>query len=99
MGIGLLEDTITQLKENLDLPDLHITGAVATLYDRTRVAKDTTDALKAHFGERLFQSVIPKNKDIEEAHSKSMSIFAHAPESHGAQAYWALTEEVIALEC
>jgi chromosome partitioning protein len=98
MGIGLLEDTIAQLKENLDLPQLRITGAVATLYDRTIVARDTVRALTEHFGDRLFKTVIPKNKDIEEAHSRSMSIFDYAPESQGGQAYWALTKEVIALE-
>lgn len=98
MGIGLLEDTIAQLRENLDLPNLRITGAVATLFDRTRVAKDTIEALADHFGDRMFQTVIPKNKDIEEAHSRSQSIFDYAPESHGGQAYWALTKEVIARE-
>jgi chromosome partitioning protein len=98
MGIRLLEETIEQLRENLDLTDLRITGAVATLYDRTRVAKDTIAALGEHFGDRLFRTVIPKNKDIEEAHSRSTSIFAYAPESQGGQAYWALTREVMALE-
>lgn len=98
LGIGLLEDTIAELKENLELEELHIAGAVATLSDRTRVAQDTIEALRQHFGERLFQSVIPKNKDIEEAHSRSMSVLAYAPESRGAQAYRALVEEVIADE-
>ena len=98
MGIALLEDTIAQLKENLDLDHLCIAGAIATLSDRTRVAHDTIDALRQHFGQRLFQSVIPKNKDIEEAHSRSMSVLAYAPDSRGAQAYRALVEEVIADE-
>jgi chromosome partitioning protein len=95
MGIKLLEDTIDQLRENLELDTLQITGAIATLYDRTRVAKDTLDALQTHFGKRLFKSVIPKNKDIEEAHSRSMSIFAYAPQSKGGQAYMELVKEVI----
>lgn len=98
IGITLLEDTITQLKENLELTDLAITGAVATLSDRTRVAKDTLLALQAHFGPRLFMTVIPRNKDIEEAHSRSESIFAYAPRSRGGEAYAALVEEVIASE-
>ena len=98
MGIRLLEDTIEQLKENLELETLEITGAIATMYDRTRVADDTIEALRAHFGERLFNSVIPKNKDVEEAHGRSISIFAYAPESKGGQAYSALVEEVIADE-
>ncbi len=98
IGITLLEDTINQLKENLELETLQITGAIATLHDRTRVAQDTLEALQTHFGPRLFRSVIPKNKDIEEAHSRSVSIFAYAPQSRGGQAYRALTEEVISRE-
>lgn len=98
MGITLLEDTITQLKENLELDTLHVTGAIATMSERTRVAQDTLEALRQHFGTRLFENVIPKNKDIEEAHSRSLSVLAYAPESRGAQAYRALVEEVIAGE-
>ena len=97
-GIVLLEGTIEQLKENLDLPTLRITGAVATQYDRTKVANDTIEAMAEHFGDRVFKTVIPRSKDIDEAHSRSASIFDYAPESPVGQAYWALTKEVIALE-
>jgi chromosome partitioning protein len=98
IGIALLEDTIAQLKENLELDALRITGVIATLSDRTRVAHDTLTALQAHFGDRLFTSVIPRNKDIEEAHGRSESIFAYAPHSRAGAAYAALVEEVIAGE-
>ena len=98
MGITLLEDTMAQLRENLELEGLAITGAIATLHDTTRVAKDTHAALQAHFGARLFGSVIPKNKDSEEANSRSMSILAYAPQSKGGQAYRALAAEVISRE-
>lgn len=98
LGITLLEDTIAQLKENLELDDLAVTGAIATLYDHTRVARDTLDALAAHFGDRLFQTAIPRNKDVEEAHSNSTSVIVHAPNSKAAQAYVALTKEVMSHE-
>ena len=95
MGIKLLEDTVNQLRDNLELDFLNITGAIATLYDRTRVAKDTVAALQMHFGDLFFRSIIPKYKDIEEANSRSMSVFEYAPQSKGGQAYHALVEEVI----
>lgn len=98
IGIALLEDTIAQLKENLELDGLRVTGAIATLSDRTRVAQDTLAALESHFGGRLFETVIPRNKDIEEAHSRAQSIFAYAPHSRGGEAYAALVREVIARE-
>jgi len=65
MGIALLETTIAQIKENLELSELEVTGAVATMHEHTRVARDTLSALREHFGDRLFTAVIPKNKDIE----------------------------------
>jgi chromosome partitioning protein len=95
LGIKLLEETIAELKENLELEELRILGAVATLFDRTRVAVDTVEALKEHFGARLFATVIPKNKDVEEANSRSISVLAYAPQSKGAQAYQAFTREVL----
>ena len=98
IGITLLEDTIAQLRENLELTSLQITGAIATLSDRTRVAQDTLLALQSHFGSRLFTTVIPRNKDVEEAHGRSESIFAYAPHSRGGEAYAAFVEEVIASE-
>lgn len=98
LGITLLEDTIEQLKENLELTNLSITGVVATLYDRTRVAKDTQEALAGHFKEILFDTVIPRNKDIEEAHGQSQSVITYAPKSRGAVAYMSLVEEVISRE-
>ena len=99
LGIALLENTITELKENLELDDLAITGVIATLHDRTRVANDTLEALRSHFGHVLFQTVVPKSKDIEEANSRSMSIFDYAPNSIGGQAYTALVQEVMSREC
>lgn len=98
IGIALLEETIAQLKENLELDALRVSGAVATLVERTRVSADTHAALQAHFGARLFASAIPRNKDIEEAHSRAESIFAYAPRSRGGEAYAALVAEVIAHE-
>lgn len=99
LGIKLLENTINELKENLELEDLQITGAVATLYDRTRVANDTIEALRSYFGHKLFDSVIPKNKDVEEANARSVSVLAYNPQSKGALAYTELTKEVISNEC
>ena len=95
IGIALLEDTISQLKENLELQSLQITGAIATLTERTHVSRDTLSALQQHFGPRLFTIAIPRNKDIEEAHSRAESIFTYAPKSRGGEAYGALVEEVI----
>lgn len=94
-GIERLQETIALVQNHLDCQELHISGVLCTLYDYTRVADDVIAILKKEFGERVFETVIPKNVKLEEAHSRMQSIFTHAPNSTGAQAYAALVKEVI----
>jgi chromosome partitioning protein len=51
--------------------------------------------LREHFGELVFNTSIPKNVSLEEAHSRHTHIFAHAPSSAGAHAYRDLVKEVL----
>ncbi|MFI0607115.1 MAG: ParA family protein [Anaerolineae bacterium] len=95
MGIGLLETAITELRENLDQETPIVTGAVATLYDRTRAADDTVRALANHFGSRLFSTVVPRYKDVQESQGRAQSIFQYAPHSQAAIAFHNLVQEVI----
>ena len=77
-------------------PNLEIFGVVCTFWDHTNVARDVADQLRAHFGELVFDTVIPKNVSLEEAHSNHTHVFEHAPSSAGARAYKDLVKEVIA---
>lgn len=95
-GIMQLEQTIEQVRVNLNRPRLHIGGVLCTLYDHTNVANDVLTAVQARFGEGAFTTVIPKNVKLEEAHSHGESIYTYAPQATGAQAYERLVEEVMA---
>ncbi|MBI2887583.1 MAG: ParA family protein [Chloroflexi bacterium] len=95
IGLNLLEDTITQIKENLDLERLEIVGALGTFYDRTNVARDTVAVLRDHFGPVCFESTIPRTVKLEEANNRLRTIFEYEPAGAAAQAFEALTEEVI----
>ncbi|MDQ4078350.1 MAG: AAA family ATPase [Chloroflexota bacterium] len=97
-GIVQLEETIEQVRSNLNRPDLRIGGVLCTLYDHTNVATDVVETVRGRFGERAFETVIPKNIKLEEAHSRGESIFTYAPTASGAEAYQSLVEEVIAGE-
>jgi chromosome partitioning protein len=96
IGLGLLEDTINQIKENLDIEELRILGAVGTFYDRTNVARNTVAALQAHFGSILFKTLIPRTIKLEEANNRLKTIFEYEPSGAGAQAFQSLVEEVLA---
>ncbi len=95
LGIMLLEEMVAELRNNMEMETPIVTGAIANLYDRTRVADDTIDAMRVHFGPRMFTSVIPRLKDVQESQSRAASIFDYAPKSPASLAYRALVEEVI----
>lgn len=95
-GIAQLEKTIELVRDRLDCPELHIGGVLCTLYDHTNVARDVYNAIVQRFGDMTFETVVPKNIKVEEAHSRNLSLYEYAPQSTGAQAYYDLVQEVIA---
>lgn len=97
-GIAMLEDTIRQVRRELNCPNLRISGVLYTMYDNTNVARDVLAETQAHFQDLVFKTVIPKNIKLEEAHSRVESIFTYAPDSKGAEAYKDLVKEVISRE-
>ncbi len=94
IGISILEQTMQELRDNLDV-ELPVLGVLANLDDRTRISKDVLVAVKEHFGEKVFETVIPRNIKVEEAHNQIACLYDYAPQSTGAKAYTALVEEVL----
>lgn len=94
IGISILEKTMQELRDNLDVA-LPIFGVVANLDDHTRMSADVLAAVREHFGELVFETVIPRNIKVEEAHNQIASLFDYAPNSTGAQSYTRLIQEVI----
>jgi chromosome partitioning protein len=94
-GIAMLENTINQVRRSLNRPSLKITGVLCTMFENTNVGRDVVAATQEHFGAVMFQTIVPKNVKLEEAHSRVESIFTYANESKGAEAYRELVEEVI----
>jgi chromosome partitioning protein len=97
-GIAMLQDTIRQVRRELNCPNLHVSGVLCTMYDNTNIARDVLVEIQNYFQTLTFQTVIPKNVKIEEAHSRAESIFTYAGDSKGAEAYRDLVKEVIAHE-
>lgn len=95
-GLAQLETTIEKVRSRLDRPDLRIGGVFVTMSDNTNVARDVIDAIHARYGELAFNTTIPRSVRTEEAHSRALSVFEHAPGSAGAIAYQQLIEEIIA---
>jgi chromosome partitioning protein len=94
IGISILESTMQELRDNLDVT-LPILGVIANLDDHTRISKDVLEAVRQHFGDLVFNSIIPRNIKVEEAHNQIACLYDYAPQSTGARAYTELVEEVL----
>jgi len=95
IGIDILERTMQDLRDGLEI-GLPVLGVIANLGDQTRISKDVLGAIRDHFGPTVFSTIIPRNVKVEEAHNRIVCLFEYAPDSTGAEAYKALTKEVIA---
>jgi chromosome partitioning protein len=94
-GLVQLQETVEMVKQNQLNPKLEIMGVLCTFVDKTNVSKDVNTQLRAHFGDLVFNTTIPKNVSLEEAHSRHTHIFDYAPKSAGARAYKNLVKEVL----
>ncbi len=78
-------------------PSLDIEGFLLTMYDaRLRLANQIYEELKGHFGDMVFDTVIPRNIRLSEAPSHGLPALLYAPESRGATSHVALARELIA---
>lgn len=93
-GLADLAATIQTIK-SLNLR-LHIRGVLRTLFDnRNTLARDVSDELDSHFGEKLFKTVVPRNIRLAEAPAHGMPVQFYDKSSKGAFAYANLAKEVI----
>lgn len=93
-GLSQLMQTMQLVRQRLN-PDLHVFGVVLTMFTkRTVLSEQVKQEVAQHFGNRLFQAVIPRNIRLAEAPSYGKTIFEHDKWSKGARAYKALAQEV-----
>ena len=94
-GLSALLDTIQRVQQVLN-PHLQIEGLLRTMYDpRNSLTNDVSAQLSAHFGERVYRTVIPRNVRLAEAPSFGMPVLAYDKQSKGALAYLALAGEML----
>jgi len=94
-GLSDLVGTIKRVRTNLN-PGLEIAGLLRTMFDaRNTLAQQVSEQLEAHFGDKVYRSVVPRNVRLAEAPSYGTPAVLWDPESKGAQAYLALADEVL----
>ncbi|MBI3348151.1 MAG: ParA family protein [Burkholderiales bacterium] len=94
-GLTDLVNTIKQIHANLN-PDLEIIGLLRVMFDpRITLQQQVSDQLKAHFGNKVFDTVIPRNVRLAEAPSYGLPGVVFDPSSKGAQAFVEFAKEMV----
>ena len=97
-GLSDLVNTIKKVRSNLN-PHIEIEGLLKTLFDsRNMLAQQVSDQLSSHFGDKVYETIIPRNVRLAEAPSHGMPILMYDKSSKGAVAYLKLAEEIIQKE-
>jgi chromosome partitioning protein len=93
-GLGQLLRNVGLVRSNLN-PILDVRGIIMTMYDgRTKLADQVVDEVRAHFGRRVYQTVVPRTVRLSEAPSFGQPIIVFDSTSRGAKAYRELAKEV-----
>ena len=94
-GLSDLVNTIKQVHANLNR-DLQVIGLLRVMFDpRITLQQQVSEQLKAHFGEKLFNTVIPRNVRLAEAPSYGQAGVVFDPASKGALAYVEFARELV----
>ena len=97
-GLSQLLATVEQVRQALN-PELSIHGIVMTMFDsRNNLAGQVVADVRAHMGEAVYETIIPRNVRISEAPSHGKPVLLYDFKSTGSQAYLRLASEIIQRE-
>ncbi len=94
-GLGHLLKTMEMVKQYLN-PALYLGGILLTMYDsRNLLSRRVSDDVRKHFGNLVFETVIPRNVRLSECPSHGLPIILYDIKSRGAMSYMALANEIM----
>jgi chromosome partitioning protein len=97
-GLSQLLQTVEEVRAGLN-PTLTIQGIVLTMYDsRNNLANQVAEDVRAHMGDQVYRTVIPRNVRVSEAPSHGKPAILYDLKCPGSQAYLQLASEVIQRE-
>ena len=95
-GLVKIVRLVEQVRDSGANKRLELAGIVMTMFDaRTNLSEQVVAEVRQHFGERVYQTVIPRSVRLSEAPSFGKSILEYASSGAAAQAYRALAREFI----
>lgn len=94
-GLGVMVDIVNQIRDAGN-PNLHISGILMTMYNvSTNLSQQVVQEVVKHFGDRVFETLIPRNVRLSEAPSYGKPVITYDPHCVGSAAYRNLAKEFI----
>ncbi|MBP7686657.1 MAG: ParA family protein [Thermoflexales bacterium] len=94
-GLSQLMNTVQLVRKALN-PGLIVRGLIMTMFDsRMKLAQQVVNEAKSHFGNRVFNTLVPRSVRLGEAPSFGEPILSYAPTSSGGIAYDQLADELL----
>ena len=94
-GLAQLVQSINLIKARLNAR-LEIAGVLLTMTDgRTKLSADVEAEVRKHFGELVFDAVVPRSVRVAEAPSHGLPVTHYDRRSRGAEAYWKVAMELV----
>jgi chromosome partitioning protein len=94
-GLAQLVQSINLIKTRLN-PKLEIAGVLLTMTDgRTRLSTEVEAEVRKHFGQLVFDAVVPRSVRVAEAPSHGLPVTHYDRRSRGAEAYWKVAMELV----
>ncbi len=95
-GITKITSLVQRMRDEGINDSLSVFGVLPTMYDaRTRLSQQVVEEIQKHFGDKMFQTIIPRSIRLSEAPSFSQPILSYDPHGIGASSYRRLADEYI----
>lgn len=94
-GVGQLINTINLIKQSLN-KDIKIEGVILSMYDgRTKLSNEVLSEVKKYFGDKVYDTPIPRNIKLAESPSFGLPIMLYDDKCKGAQAFDKISKEFL----
>src|SRR5690606_35940640 len=94
-GLAQLMNTVRLIRSSLN-PNLNMEGILLTMFDsRVSLHKQVAEEIRNHFGDDVFETVIPRNVKLSESPSFGKPVILYDIESTGSKAYLSLAKELL----
>jgi len=97
-GLSVISGLVERIRLSGANVRLRIEGILMTMYSRTKLADEVIEQVRAHYGDSVYNTVIPRSIRAAEAPSFGLPVVAYAPTSTVAEGYFAFGEEFLKRE-